>query len=206
MALKAQMNPHFIFNSLNSIQQYVIDSDVKGANEFISGFSKLIRQTLEFSSKEFISLEEEVSYLTTYLDLEKARMESKFMYKVNVQTLQPASGLEVPPLLLQPYVENALRHGIRYLKKDDGLIVLSFTEHSDVLECIIEDNGIGRNKAMELKAVNPIEYQSRGMSLTADRIALLNKGREKQIEVFIEDLYDEYKNASGTRIKVLFPV
>ncbi|QNA46265.1 sensor histidine kinase [Lacibacter sediminis] len=205
MALKAQMNPHFIFNSLNSIQQYVIDSDVKGANEFISGFSKLIRQTLEFSSKEIITLEEEISYLSTYLDLEKARMESGFTYNVNVQTQQPASQLELPPLLLQPYVENALRHGVRYLKHIDGVISLTFIEYPGLLECIIEDNGIGREKAMELKAVNPIEYQSRGMSLTAERIALLNEGQQRKIEVVIEDLKDQKGNASGTRIRVLFP-
>ncbi|HLO36878.1 MAG TPA: histidine kinase, partial [Lacibacter sp.] len=205
-ALRAQMNPHFIFNSLNSIQQYVIDSDVQGANEFISGFSRLIRQTLEFSSKEFISLDEEISYLTTYLDLEKARMESKFVYKVNVHTEQPASQIEMPPLLLQPYVENALRHGIRYLKEKDGLIALSFIERPGLFECIIEDNGIGRSKAMELKAVNPIEYQSRGMSLTAERIALLNEGKEQKIQVIIEDMFDSEGKPTGTRIKVQFPV
>jgi ligand-binding sensor domain-containing protein len=206
MALKAQMNPHFIFNSLNSIQQYVIDSDVKGANEFISGFSKLIRQTLEFSSKELITLNEEISYLTTYLDLEKARMESGFTYHVDVQTQHPASQLEIPPLLLQPYVENALRHGVRYLKHVDGIISLTFIEYPGLLECIVEDNGIGRQKAMELKAVNPIEYQSRGMSLTAERIALLNQGQERNIEIVIEDLKDMAGNAAGTRIRVLFPV
>lgn len=207
MALKAQMNPHFIFNSLNSIQQYVIDSDIKGANEFITGFSKLVRQTLEFSSKEHITLEDEISYLSTYLDLEKARMESRFVYNVQVQTQQPVSHLEIPPLLLQPYVENALRHGIRYLKEeDDGLILLSFIEHAGLLECIVEDNGIGREKAMELKAVNPIEYQSRGMSLTAERIALLNEGRERKIEVVIEDMKDQDGKATGTRIRLIFPV
>jgi ligand-binding sensor domain-containing protein len=206
MALKAQMNPHFIFNSLNSIQQYVIESDVEGANKFISGFSKLIRQTLEFSSKELITLDEEVSYLSTYLDLEKARMESAFKYNVNVKTQQPPSQLELPPLLLQPYVENALRHGIRYLKNLDGIISLSFVEQNGFLECIIEDNGIGRKKAMELKVENPIEYQSRGMSLTAERIALLNEGKEKKIKVTIEDLKDQQGNVAGTRIRVLFPV
>ncbi|NCU04721.1 MAG: hypothetical protein GXC73_12110 [Chitinophagaceae bacterium] len=206
MALKAQMNPHFIFNSLNSIQQYVIESDVKGANEFISGFSRLIRQTLEFSSKEYISLQEEISYLTTYLDLEKARMESKFEYTVQVETLQPASQLELPPLLLQPYVENALRHGIKYRKDADGLIQLFFIEYPGILECIIEDNGIGRKRAMELKAVNPIEYQSRGMALTAERVLLLNEQREQKIEIVIEDLMNADGSAAGTRIRVRFPI
>lgn len=206
MALKAQMNPHFIFNSLNSIQQYVIDRDVKGANKFITGFSKLIRQTLEFSSKETITLEEEISYLTTYLELEKARMESGFLFTVTVKTDHPVSQLEIPPLLLQPYVENALRHGIRFLKEVDGVISLSFIESSGLLECIVEDNGVGRKRALELKAVNPIEYQSRGMSLTAERIALLNEGRERKIEVIIEDMEAADGKATGTRVKVLFPV
>ncbi len=206
MALKAQMNPHFIFNSLNSIQQYVIDRDVQGANKFITGFSKLIRQTLEFSSKETITLEEEISYLTTYLELEKARMESSFIFKVNVQTLHPLSQLEIPPLLLQPYVENALRHGIRFLKNLNGEILLSFIEYPGLLECVVEDNGVGRKKAGELKAVNPIEYQSRGMSLTAERIALLNEGKERKTEVIIEDLLNEEGKAGGTRVKVLFPL
>jgi LytS/YehU family sensor histidine kinase len=109
-------------------------------------------------------------------------------------------------VLLQPYVENALRHGIRYLENVDGIISLSFIEHNNFLECIIEDNGIGRKKAMELKAENPIEYQSRGMSLTAERIALLNEGKERKIEVIIEDLKDQEGHVAGTRIRVLFPV
>ena len=108
-------------------------------------------------------------------------------------------------MLLQPYVENALRHGIRYLKDVDGLIRLAFYERAGVLECIIEDNGIGRVKAMELKAANPIEYQSRGMSLTAERIALLNEGKERKIEVVIEDMKDKDGNATGTRVRLIFP-
>ena len=133
-------------------------------------------------------------------------MESSFKYKVIVQTEQSPSQLDIPPLLLQPYVENALRHGVRYLKAGEGLITLSFQEYPGVLLCTIEDNGVGRGRAMELKAVNPIEYQSRGMSLTAERIALLNEDKEKKIEVVIEDLKDENGKASGTRIQVLFPI
>jgi hypothetical protein len=206
MALKAQMNPHFIFNSLNSIQHYVIDRDVEGANSFISGFSKLMRQTLEFSSKDTISLEEEISYLTTYLSLEKARMESQFLYEVQITTEENEAQLEIPPLLLQPYVENALRHGVRYLTDRNGFILLSFQQRGSLLICTIEDNGVGRSKAGELKAVNPIEYQSRGMSLTAERIALLNAGRLRKIEVTVEDLEDPSGKATGTRVQVIFPI
>jgi hypothetical protein len=183
LALKSQMNPHFIFNSLNSIQQYVIDRDVKGANSFISGFSKLMRQTLDFSSKEKVALTEEIGYLQNYLELERVRMESKFDFTIIIETISPVTELRIPPLLLQPYVENALRHGVRYLKDESGHIALSFIEKDGVLDCIIEDNGIGREKAGKLKAVNPIEYQSKGMSLTAERVELLNRNADRKIVI-----------------------
>lgn len=206
LALKSQMNPHFIFNSLNSIQQYVIDRDVKGANSFISGFSKLMRQTLDFSSKEKIALTEEIEYLQNYLQLERVRMESKFDFTIIIDTVSPVADLRVPPLLLQPYVENALRHGVRYLKGENGHISLSFIEKYGVLDCIIEDNGIGREKAGKLKAVNPIEYQSKGMSLTAERVELLNRNAERKIIITIRDLTDANGAACGTSVSVKFPV
>lgn len=206
LALKSQMNPHFIFNSLNSIQQYVIDRDVKGANSFISGFSKLMRQTLDFSSKEKITLSEEINYLKNYLELEKMRMESKFDFYITVDAVTPASELYLHPLMLQPYVENALRHGVRYLKDKMGHIHLSFIEHDAMLECVIEDNGIGRERAAKLKAVNPIEYQSRGMSLTAERVELLNRSADRHIVITVNDLTSEAGEPSGTRVSVKFPV
>lgn len=206
MALRSQMNPHFIFNCLNSIQQYVIERDVKGANTFISGFSKLIRQTLEFSSREKITLDEEMSYLSNYLELEKMRMENQFQYELTVKTVHHPEELDIPPMLLQPYVENALRHGVRYLKNKEGMIHLSFIEKNGLLECSIEDNGIGRTRSKELKTKNPIEYQSRGMSLTAERIDLLNQNLAKPIEIVIEDLVNSMNEPVGTRVRVLFPV
>ncbi|MEQ1799596.1 MAG: histidine kinase, partial [Lacibacter sp.] len=206
MALKSQMNPHFIFNSLNSIQQYVIEGDVEGANSFISGFSKLIRQTLEFSSKEQITLDEEISYLKNYLQLEKNKMEDIFQYEVTIRTMQSLTDISIPPLLLQPYVENAVRHGVRSLKKKEGIIQLFFIEKDGVLECRIEDNGIGRERSLQLKSKNPIEYQSKGMSLTANRVALLNKSSNRSIQIIIVDLKNQANDAVGTRVTVLFPV
>lgn len=206
MALKSQMNPHFIFNCLNSIQQYVIESDVAGANRFISGFSKLIRQTLDFSAKDRISLEEEISYLSNYLNLEKARTEGQFNFEVHVQCKQQLSDLYIPPLLLQPYVENAIRHGVRHLKNKEGVIKLSFDEEEDFLQCKIEDNGIGRKMAMQLKSKNPIEYQSKGMSLTAERVELLNKAREHPIQIKTEDIENNQQEISGTRVILIFPL
>lgn len=206
MALRSQMNPHFIFNSLNSIQQYVIERDVKGANAFISGFSKLIRQTLEFSAKEKITLAEEISYLSNYLELEKLRTDNRFRFDVEIKTIHSLSELEIPPLLLQPYVENALRHGVRFLQNKEGIIRLLFKEEAGILTCSVEDNGLGREKAQLLKSKNIIEYQSKGMSLTENRIELLNKSLERKIKISIEDLKDEVNEARGTRVVVFFPV
>lgn len=206
MALRSQMNPHFIFNCLNSIQQYVIERDVEGANKFISGFSKLIRQTLEFSSKDKITLEEEISYLTNYLELEAARMEGKFKYEVIQNCQHRLSEIFIPPMLLQPYIENSLRHGIKYLKGNNGFIKMKFIERNEILECVIEDNGIGRKQAMILKSNNPIEYQSRGMTLTAERIKLINQSKQLPIQILIEDIVNNDGNINGTKVTLTFPV
>jgi Histidine kinase/Y_Y_Y domain len=118
MALKSQMNPHFIFNCLNSIQQFVIDKDVAGCNRFITGFSRLIRQTLDISAKKEISISEEIVYLSTYLELEKTRFEDKFKYEFRVTDSVEENDYHIPPMMLQPFVENSIRHGIRYRKDD----------------------------------------------------------------------------------------
>lgn len=206
MALKSQMNPHFIFNSLNSIQQYVIDKDILGANEFITQFSRLIRLTLDISSKLSISLDEELIYISTYLELEKKRFENKFMYQivvgVNVDTLD----FFIPPMILQPYIENAIRHGMRYRNDNDGRILISISKNEEYLICSIEDNGIGRKRAMQLKSSVPIEYQSKGMTLTAKRIEIFNTMHPESILVDINDLENDRQEPSGTRITIYFPL
>ncbi len=126
MALKAQMNPHFIFNSLNSVQQYVIDKDLLGANKFITEFSRLIRLTLDISSKTRINIYEEISYLATYLELEKTKFEDKFSYTVVAAPDIDPFDWFIPPMILQPYVENSIRHGVRYRNDKEGHIRVSF--------------------------------------------------------------------------------
>jgi len=200
------MNPHFIFNSLNSIQQYVMDSDVAGANKFISGFSRLIRQTLDFSSKPEISLEEELDYLANYLELEKTRLENTFSWSVSIEEGVDPAGYYIPPMILQPFVENSVRHGLRFRRDKNGKIIITVKRENDSLVCILEDNGVGRKAAGEYKSISPINYQSKGMSLTADRIALFNKEREQKIYMHIEDLEDNFHNSLGTRVTIIFPV
>lgn len=205
MALKAQMNPHFIFNSLNSVQQYVIDKDLQGANKFITEFSRLIRLTLDISSRTKISIYEEISYLSTYLELEKTKFEDKFSYSVVVEGDIDPSEWFIPPMILQPYVENSIRHGVRYRHDKLGHIRVSFSLNEQYLVCQVVDNGVGRKKAGEYKSEIPIEYQSKGMTLTAKRIEMLNKNHEEPVLIDIEDLENNH-TAAGTRVVVRFPV
>jgi ligand-binding sensor domain-containing protein len=205
MALKAQMNPHFIFNSLNSLQQYVIEKDVVGANKFITDFSRLIRLTLDISSKTRINIYEEISYITTYLELEKTKFENKFSYEIVVSPdLHPAD-LYIPPMILQPYVENSIRHGVRNRSDNEGLITVSFTVDDSYLVCVVEDNGVGREVATRYKSNMPIEYQSKGMTLTAKRIEMLNRHQDAPVLITIEDLHKNDKPA-GTRVSLRFPL
>ena len=206
LSRKAQMNPHFIFNSLNSIQQYVMDADVMGANKFISGFSRLIRQTLDFSSKPEISLEEELDYLTNYLDIEKTRLEDAFSWVVKIDPSVEPTAYYIPPMILQPFVENSVRHGLRFRKDKNGVVTISVKREGDYLVCILEDNGIGRKAAMQYKSVSPINYQSKGLSLTADRIEMFNREHALKIRMWIDDLEDNFHNSLGTRVTIYFPV
>jgi hypothetical protein len=206
LSRKAQMNPHFIFNSLNSIQQYVMDADVTGANKFISGFSRLIRQTLDFSSKPEITLEEELDYLKNYLDIEKTRLEGAFDWVVQVDKAVDPAEYYIPPMILQPFVENSVRHGLRFRKDKNGVVTISVKRVGDHLECILEDNGVGRKAAMQYKSISPINYQSKGLSLTADRITMFNQEHAQKITMQIDDLEDDRQNALGTRVTISFPV
>ncbi|HVM88582.1 MAG TPA: histidine kinase [Puia sp.] len=205
MALKSQMNPHFIFNCLNSIQHYVINKDILGANEFISNFSKLVRLTLDNSSKTNINLAEEINYLTAYLELEQKRFEGKFDFKIVTDDIFLNSYF-IPPMMLQPYIENAIRHGVRYRNDNKGRIEINFKKNDKYLICSISDNGIGRKLSQQLKSKNAIEYQSKGMDLTARRINMLNKTQVSKIIVDVEDLETGNGNIGGTRVTIQFPL
>lgn len=205
MALRAQMNPHFIFNCLNSIQQFVYDKDIQSANRFISGFAKLVRQTLDNSAKSTLSIADEVEYLNSYLTLEKLRFENKFDFHITVDPSIKQDEYKIPVMLLQPYVENSIRHGIRYKKDGPGHINIYFTAEGNFIDCSIEDNGIGRKKAMELKSRQHIEYQSKGMLLTRERVEAINKNIAEKISIEVIDLINENGEAAGTKILIHFP-
>jgi len=206
IALQAQMNPHFIFNCLNSIQQFVFDKDMMATNEYISSFARLIRATLNHSSRPFISVSEEVEYLSDYLALEKMRFKDKMDYVVDTERGMNVDSLLLPPMLLQPYVENSVRHGLRHKTKGQGYVRIHFRRQAERLVVTIRDNGIGRKKAMEYKTGEHIEYQSKGMSLTSARIQMINVLYGSQIDVNIEDLQDDAGQPEGTRIVISFPL
>jgi ligand-binding sensor domain-containing protein len=205
-ALQAQMNPHFIFNCLNSIQQYIFDLDVLAANRYLTGFARLIRATLNNSSKEFISLSDEIDYLSTYLSLEKGRFKEKMNYTIETDpSVEPEECL-IPPMMIQPFAENAMRHGLRHKTGLDGYIHIHIALVGDKLRVVVEDNGIGRRKAAGYKTSEHIEYQSKGMSLTRDRMRMMSVKYHDSIHIDVIDLEDSAGQASGTRVVMFFPL
>lgn len=199
--LKSQMNPHFIFNALNSIQEYIILNQKNLASSYLAKFADLIRAYLEHSSKGYITIREEIECLDIYLQLEKLRFEDKFEYSLN--GIENNDHLKIPTMLIQPYVENAIKHGLLH-KKDNRKLTISFEilSSQSMLKCIILDNGIGRVKANEMQNK---KHNSFATEATAHRLELLNFGKEKKIGVEIKDLYEE-TIAIGTKVTLLIPI
>ncbi|HEV2354067.1 MAG TPA: histidine kinase, partial [Puia sp.] len=204
MALQAQMNPHFIFNCMNSIQQYIFDQDIFGANKYISGFSRLIRATLQHSNRPLITLGEEIDYLSNYLSLERLRFKEKMEYRFEVDEGIDRSECMIPPMIIQPFAENSIRHGLRHKRSGKGVIMIRMQQVDGYLIVTIEDNGIGRRKAAMYKTQEHIEYQSRGMSLTAERIKAMNSMYGRRIDFSVTDLEDEAGEPAGTRVRIRF--
>lgn len=199
--LKSQMNPHFIFNALNSIQEYIILNQKNLASSYLAKFADLIRAYLEHSSKGYITIREEIECLDIYLQLEKLRFEDKFEYTLH--GIENNDHLKIPTMLIQPYVENAIKHGLLH-KKDNRKLIISFEllKSESMLKCIVLDNGIGRAKANEMQNK---KHNSFATEATAHRLELLNFGKEKKIGVEIEDLY-ENDVAKGTKVTLLIPI
>ena len=199
-ALKAQINPHFVFNCLNSIKGFIYEKNYEQADKYLDKFSDLLRSTMDNADAAIISLEEEIKYLDTYLQLEKLRFGDKFDYGILANPDMDKEKTFVPAMLLQPYVENAIRHGVRFLENKKGKISILARREDGYLVCEIEDNGIGREKAAELKSNRHIEYQSRGMQLSRRRAELYN------IRLEILDKKDEGGKATGTKIIISIPL
>ncbi|CAL2085020.1 Signal transduction histidine kinase internal region domain-containing protein [Tenacibaculum sp. 190524A05c] len=205
--LRSQMNPHFIFNALNSIQDYIIINEKKLARDYLVRFAKLIRLYLDQSRKNEISLEDELSTLNLYLELEKERFEGDFDYEISVDEELIEKDIYVPSLLIQPYVENALKHGLLH-KTDDKKLEISFVKNSDTkaLQCTIVDNGIGRESAAKINEKRHKSHVSFATSANQKRVTLLNSAMNKNIQVKIVDLYDEERKGIGTVVTINLPL
>ncbi|MBS1610962.1 MAG: histidine kinase, partial [Bacteroidetes bacterium] len=202
-ALRAQMNPHFIFNSLNSINMFILENNRLQASEYLSKFSKLIRLILQNSQEAFIALEKELEALQLYMELESLRFENKFNYKINVAGDLDVTSIKVPPLIIQPYVENAIWHGLIH-KKEKGNLEVRVEIKDKTIYYTIKDDGVGRKKAEEFKSKSAVKQKSMGMRITADRIALLKQ--HNQTSIIINDLTLENGNAGGTEVQIEIPV
>jgi len=204
-ALRAQMNPHFIFNSLNSINRFILQNNRGQASEYLTKFSKLVRMILQNSQASLISLESELESLNLYLDLEAVRFDHKFDYKISYPKDLDIEVLKVPPLIIQPYTENAIWHGLMH-REDKGLLDIDVIEEDDYLYIKITDNGIGRKKAAELASKSATKHKSMGLRITKDRIAMLEKTNGAESPVKIIDLENEDGTAAGTEVIIKMPV
>ena len=204
-ALRAQMNPHFIFNSLNSINMFILENNKLQASEYLSKFSRLIRLILQNSQEAFIPLEKELEALKLYLELESLRFDQRFEYNVILDDEVDTGMLKVPPLIIQPYAENAIWHGLMQ-KEEKGHLIIELYIKDEMLFYIISDNGIGRKKATALRSKSAATHKSMGMRITTDRLVMLQKQNEKENSVSITDLILADGSPGGTEVRIQIPV
>jgi tetratricopeptide (TPR) repeat protein len=204
-ALRAQMNPHFMYNALNAIQNYITSDNNSFAASYLAKFSKLMRKSLEYSDLEYISLEQELEFLKNYLDINQKLRFDQLNYSIEVDDEIEEDIMGVPSMIVQPYVENAIEHGLR-TKKSGGIVkvILRLLNQKTIL-CVVEDNGIGRDAAAKHQSQYQ-EHKSKGTRITEDRLRLLNQGNEVKVYVETIDLYDHEGLASGTRVEIKIPI
>jgi len=204
-ALRAQMNPHFIFNCLSSINRFIFKNDNKTASDYLTRFSRLIRMVLMHSSKKLITLEDELEMLRLYLDLERLRFKDAFDYSITTTNIVDVGAIFIPPLLLQPFCENAVWHGLMHKESKGHLnIIISeiINENEKVLHCVIEDDGVGREKSAEMKSKSAESEKSLGLKITTERLALLNQENNFSTFYKIEDILNENNEVAGTRVQL----
>lgn len=204
-ALKVQMNPHFIFNALNSIQDYILTNEKRLANTYLGKFSDLMRLYLEMSNKKNISLEEEIKALELYLELESLRFEDSFEYELKVSPELQTYDMMIPSMIIQPYIENAIKHGLFHKKTARILLISFFTNDEFTLTCEVIDNGIGRKKSHELNALRHKKHNSFATEATKKRLDLLNNEGNDQIGVVYEDLLNDDHGSRGTKVIITIP-
>ncbi len=204
--LRSQMNPHFIFNCLNSIKLYATENDAEKASDYLSKFSRLIRLVLENSRSERVTLQNELAMLQLYADMEIMRFKQKLAFYVDLEPGIDARYIEIPPLLLQPYLENAIWHGLMH-KPEGGTVHVRVTQpQENLLQLTITDDGVGRTRASELKSKSASHHKSFGLKMTLERIALINQFYQTHTQITIHDLVTADGQAAGTEVILQIPV
>jgi two-component system, sensor histidine kinase YesM len=198
-SLRREMNPHFIFNSLNSVNQFIAQNNELEANKYLTSYSNLMRNMMETSNKDFITLANELEQIKKYLDLEHLRFQDKFDYEIVVDEKLDSDVIFVPNMLIQPHLENAIWHGLRY-RETKGKLKVTFTQENQLIKVSIEDDGIGVEKSQELKTKNQKVHESRGLNNVEERINLLNDLYHQQISYTISS----GENEVGTRVNLYF--
>lgn len=205
-ALRSQMNPHFIFNSLNAIQHYIFNTKSEEAVKYLNKFARLIRVILNNSEKPSVTVGEDLEALKLYLELEQMRFEGKFDYEIIIDETVDIDYDIMPPLLMQPYVENAILHGLNP-KPSPGKLSIKLHTENNFLICTISDNGIGREKAAEIRRTMPVKnHKSMGMKITEDRLRILNEINSSHLSVVVTDLINTQGESTGTKVELFVPL
>lgn len=204
-ALNAQMNPHFIFNCMNSIQKYILKNERTRALDFLQHFSDLMRCVLDNSTKPKVQLDDEIHMLEKYILLEQQRLDHKFDFAIEVASDLQTDFFEIPGMIIQPYIENAIWHGLMN-KSGRGLLRVRFDKVNHAIRCEIEDNGVGRAKASETGPQDQAKRKRYGMSISQRRLELLHKENQDIPDIRIEDLYDDHHQPAGTRVSLYFHI
>jgi len=202
-ALKAQMNPHFVFNALNSIQEYALTEQPEKVNEHLGKFARLMRKTLDRSQQATVTLQEEIELLELYLGLEAIRFEDGFVYKIEVEG--DLHDLNIPSMIVQPFVENAIKHGLMH-KKDDRELCIRFKRENNTLICEIMDNGIGLIASEKLNTERNRTHRSFSTGAIQKRLDLLNRGETEQLTLKMTDLSVSDSTVSGTLVVLRIPI
>ena len=198
--LRTQMNPHFLFNSLNSINSFILKNDRQNASGYLTKFSRLMRLILDNSRNEWVTLDSELKSIELYVQLEALRFNHSFQHQIDTGPGIDAENILLPPMLIQPYIENAIWHGLMYRKEAGGLLTINITDNGGILEVLIKDNGVGREAATALKSKSALQQKSYGMKITAERMNSVNETYHINAKFTVTDLFDGDGNGAGTEV------
>jgi hypothetical protein len=201
--LRSQMNPHFIFNALSNISNLVEKKDNASASRYLNRFARLVRHILESTREDFIMLEDELKNLENYLELQMLRFSNKFSYSITMDDDIDPGEMMVLPMLIQPFVENAIEHGIKP-KEGDGHVIISFHKQGEMITCEVEDDGIGREQSLKVESVKA-GHRSYGVTIAKERLAAMSKKLRRSVRLRIIDLQTDAGKASGTRVVIDMP-